>query len=169
MRTVDHRVVLVDGRDGRLAAQHQARHLRLPPHPSGENLVATHSRADLAAGGKVGAGEQVAGLATVDAADEGFLVVQPAQEQQFLAEGPERLQHLAELHVLALAFGPPLLAVEAVAGEQAGESYRRLRGGVLRPVIAPYRERFQPRQGHRHADAAQEGPAGKGLGDLHGI
>ena len=71
------------------------------------------------------AGQQVAGLATMDAADQGFLVIEAAQEQQFLAEGQERLQHLAEFHVVPSPLGPPLLAMEAVAGEEAGEPHRR--------------------------------------------
>ena len=82
-------------------------------------------------------GEQVAGLATVDAADEGFLVVEAAEEQQFFAEGLQRLEHLAELHRLAFALGPPLLAVEAVAGEQAGEAHRRLGAGAVVGCSSP--------------------------------
>ena len=76
----------------------------------------------------MGPGEQVAGLAAVDAADEGFLVVEAAQEQHLLAERHERLEHLAQFHARPFAVGPPLLAVEAVAGKQAGEAHRRLRG-----------------------------------------
>src|SRR5262249_20828494 len=118
---------------------------------------------NLPAAGEVGAGEQVAGLATVDAADERFLVVEAAEEEHLPAEGQKRFEHLPQLHLLAFAPGPPFLAVKAVAREETGEAHRRLRGAFLRLLISPDRDRLQPRQRHRHADAAQEGPAGKGL------
>ena len=53
VRTVDHRVVFVDRRDGRLAAKHQARHFGLIFQALGENLVATDAGPDFAAGRQV--------------------------------------------------------------------------------------------------------------------
>ena len=44
-------------------------------------------------------GQQVARLAAMDSADQGLLVVEPAQEQQLFPEGQERLQHLSQFHL----------------------------------------------------------------------
>src|SRR5260370_41127851 len=109
-------------------------------------------------------GEQVSRLATVDPADQRFLVVQPLDEKQLFAERKERLQQPPEVHLGAFTPGPPLPAMEPVPGEQAGETHRRLRG-TARRLVTPDRERFQPRQGHGHADPAKEAAAGDGIQD----
>src|SRR5258708_443266 len=93
----------------------------------GDDLIHAHARADFAAAGEVRAGEEVAGLAAMDAADESFLIVEAANEEHFFAEGFERFEHFADLHGFAFAPGPPFLAVEAVAGEEAGHADGRLR------------------------------------------
>src|SRR5437867_1084273 len=102
----------------------------------------------------------------MNAADQGFLVIQPAQEEQLFTHRVERVEHLAELHVLAFPAGPPFFAVESIPGEQAGEPHRQFRGSLLRRVVAPYRERLEPRKRHRHADTAEERPPGNGLTDV---
>ena len=63
---------------------------------------------------------------------QGLLVVEAADEEHLLAEVVERREHLAQLHVLAFALGPPLLAVEAVAGEEHGQPD----GGLARLPVA---------------------------------
>ena len=59
------------------------------------------------------------------------LVVEAADEEQLLAEVGQRREHLAQLHVLALALGPPLLAVKAVAGKEHGQPDRGLAGRLV--------------------------------------
>ena len=125
VRAVEHRVVLVDRRVRLLAAQHQARHLGRAAVRLREQLIDAGARANLAAGGERRAGEQVARLRAVDVPLERLLVVQAADEQQLLAEVGQRREHLAQLHRLAFALGPPFLAVKAVAGEQHGQPHRR--------------------------------------------
>src|SRR6185312_693891 len=120
-----------------LGAEYQAGNLGLPLGALGDDLVATDSGLDGAGRFEVGAGKEVAGLAAMDAADERLGVVQAANEVHLLANGVERLEHLAERHGLAFALGPPFLAVEAVAGEEGGEPHRRLGGSLL--VVAPHR------------------------------
>jgi hypothetical protein len=70
----------VDRRIRLLAAQHQARQLRLLADPLGDHLVDAGAAADLAAGRQRRTGEQVAGLRTVDVALQRLGVVQPADE-----------------------------------------------------------------------------------------
>ncbi len=77
VRAVDHRVVLVQGRDRRLAPEHQARHLGLAPQPVGEHLVHTHARANFSTAGQVRPGEQVSRLA---AAADGVVVLEREAE-----------------------------------------------------------------------------------------
>src|SRR5947199_329635 len=45
----------------------------------------------------------------------------------------------------------------------SSEPHRRFGRRVLGLVVAPHRHRLQPRQRHRHADAAKEGAARQGL------
>ena len=95
----------------------------------------------------MGPGEQIAGLAAMDAADQGFLIVQPAQEQQFFAERQERFEDFAKLHLRPFALGPPLLAVVAVAGEKAGEAQpaaRKSRFGLSSPQTGATRATATP-------------------------
>src|SRR6185369_17609412 len=106
------------------------------------------------------AGEEVAGLRAVNVALERLGVVEAADEQHLLAMIGQRLEHLAQLHVLAFAPGPPFLAVKAVAGEEDGETDRRLTAGLARTrLVAPDGQRFEPRQRHRDAKAAKHGAA----------
>ena len=121
----------MDSRNGRLAAQNQARHPGALPLPLSDDLVAADAGADFTAGSQVRAGQEVAGLATVDAADERFGVVQAAKEVHLFAERLERPEHLAKLHLGPFAACPPLLAVEAITREQASETHRRLRITLL--------------------------------------
>jgi len=58
-------------------------------------------------------------------ADEGLFVVEPADEEQLFAERRERFENFTQLHSGAFALGPPLAAVEPVAGEEDREPYRR--------------------------------------------
>ena len=59
------------------------------------------------------------------------------------------------------ALGPPVVGVDAAAHEQRGEPLRaRDRRARDHGRVTPDGERLQPRQGHRHARAAEERPAG---------
>ena len=110
------------------------------PQPLGEHLIAADAGADFAAGGQAGAGQQIAGLATVNAADQGFLVVKPCEKQHLFAERAQRIEHLAQLHLGTFAAPPPFPAMKAIAGKEARKPHRRLRPRS----IAQSRERFQP-------------------------
>ena len=151
-------------RDRRLAAEDQAIHLGLAAQALGGDLVHADAGADFATRGKVGPGEQVAGLAAMDAADEGLGIVEAADKQHLLAVRPQRLEHLAHVHLGGFALGPPFPGVEAVAGEEARQADRRLGGAALGLVVAPDGERFQPGERHGDAEAAKEGAAGEGVG-----
>ena len=77
----------------------------------------------------------------------------PRMKSIFSRKSVERREHLAQLHRLALALGPPLLAVEAVAREEDGQPHRRLAGAAPPAGSSPQtRQRLQPGQGHRHAE-----------------
>src|SRR6478735_1857852 len=68
----------------------------------------------------------------------------------------ERREHLAQLHRLSLALGPPFLAVEAIAGEQNSQPNWRFAGDFT-PTrdIAPHVKRLQPRERHGNTEAAK--------------
>src|SRR5205823_354769 len=132
---------------------HQARHLGVLAMALGNDLIATDAGANFAAGREMGPGQEVAGLAAMDAADERLRVEQPLEEQHLLAIGPQRFEDAAQLHLLAFAARPPLAAVEAVAREEAREAHRRLRG----PLLAERGQRFEPGKRYADAEAAQEG------------
>jgi len=101
----------------------------------GDDLIATHTRLDLSAGSEVGTGQEVASLATVNAADEGLFIVQPPEKQQLLFERLKRFEYLAEFHLFAFALRPPLFAVKAISGEEKGQPHWRLRGVFVRRVF----------------------------------
>src|SRR5207302_10465514 len=85
-----------------------------------------------------------------------------ADEQHPFAKVGQRRQDLAELHALAFALGPPLLAVKAVPGEEDGEANGGLAGAsVGARLVAPDGQRFEPRQRHRDAEATQYRAAGQ--------
>src|SRR6185437_15457825 len=119
----------------------QAWHFGLLAQPPGDDLIEADAGMNFPAAGEVRAGEKIAGLATVDAADE----------------------DLAQFHLLAFALGPPLFAVKAVARKKAGEAHRRLgsAGGAAGFLIAPDADGFKPGKRHGDAEAVEEGPAGK--------
>ena len=78
-------------------------------------------------GGQRCAGEQVAGLRAVDVPLQRLGVVEAADEEHLLAEvGCSGASTLPSSMPLPCALGPPLLAVEAVAGEEHGEPHRGL-------------------------------------------
>ena len=86
----------------------------------------------------------------------------PRMKSSFSRMRDERLEHLAQLHLAALALGPPLLAVEAVAGEQARRSAPAARWprrplGLRRPRPAAIPATAAP----CHADAAQKRATGE--------
>ena len=111
--------------DRRLASQHQAGNLGLRADLLCEKLIRADAGPDTAAAFQRRSREQVAGLCAVDAALAGLGVIEAADEEHFVLELLQRLKHLAQLQVAAFAFGPPLLAVKAVAGEQHRQTHRR--------------------------------------------
>ena len=170
VRAVDHRVVLVDGRDRRLAAEHQARHLGLVLQPLGDDLVAADAGADLAAGGQVRAGEQVAGLAAVDAADQGLRRC-TARGGTGASRGTAAAAR-APCPAPSLRLRPwpttPWLWKPLPENRQANRT-----GGSdalpLRLVVAPDRDRFEPRQGHGHAERRGGRSGGRGGRTLRSV
>ena len=123
---VEHGVVLVDAGDRPFASQDQAGHLGPSPQALGQHLVDAGAGTNLSPGRQQRSGEQIAGLRAVDVSLQGFGVVESPQEVQLVPPGRQRLQHLAQLHGSPLGPGPPFPFVEAVAGEKAGETKRRL-------------------------------------------
>src|SRR4051812_4479652 len=84
-------------------------------------------------------------------------IEQPPNEEHFFPEIGQGLEHLAQLHVLAFALRPPFLAMKSITREKHRQSNRGLAGHLATAkLIAPNIERFQPRQGHADADAAQK-------------
>ena len=135
----------------------------------GEHLVHGDAAADGRALLDRHAGQQVAGLPGMNAHADGRLVEQAVDDVDLRLERLQRLEALAQLHLGARALGPPVVAVDAVAHEQHGEAFREGGRGV-RPVrrrTAPDGQRLQPRQRHRHADAAQERSPGDRCGAHH--
>ncbi len=160
VRAVEHRIVFVDRRIGRLRRPAPGSAPWFGAVALGDDLIDAGARADFAAGGEQGAGEQIAGLRAVDVALLRLGVVQAVDEEHLLAEVGERREHLAQLHLPALAACPPFAAVKAVAGEQDAETHgSRIRRGA--GFVAPSAERFQPGQRHGDADAAQERTPGR--------
>ncbi len=128
VRAVQHGIVLVHRRVGRLAPQHQAGHLGIGTVPLRQHLVDAGARTDLAARSQGRARQEVAGLRAVDVALQGLGIEQAAHKQKLFAMRGEGFEHLAQLYRLAFALGPPFAAVEAVAREEGGETER----GALR-------------------------------------
>ena len=139
-----------------LAAEDEARHLCRPAVALREELIDAGAGLDVAARGERGAGEEIAGLRAVDVSLEGFGVVKALDEEEAFAVVGDGSQHLAEFHLGTFAAGPPLAAVEAVAGEKHCQSQwrfaRRLAAGRF---VAPNVDRLQPRERHRNAEAAE--------------
>ena len=94
------------------------------------------------------AGEEVAGLAAVNAADEGFLVVEAAQEQQLFAERLQRIEHLAQLHAAPSPLAHHSLLMEAIAAKRGRQTARAARKTVYaachRPTRAPTPAKAKP-------------------------
>ena len=86
---------------------------------------------------------------------ESFLVVQPSDEEHFLAEVGQGRQHLAEFHLLSCALGPPLFGAKSVSRKQHGQTYGSLAFGPRSrgSLSAPHRERLHPGQSHRDTRA----------------
>ena len=164
MRAVEHRVVLVDGRICLLAADDEAGQLRLATDSLSDDLIDTRSGANRAAGGERRAREQIARLRTVDVSLEGFGIVEPTDEQHAISKTVKRLEHAAELHRLALPFGPPLAAVKPAAREEDGHPGRSVaRLVVSARLVSPDSERLHPRKCHRNAEPAKHRPAGESM------
>ena len=162
VRAVEHRVILVHRGVRLFAAEHEARQLGAVPDVPRHQLIDARAGLDPPARGQRRAGEQVAGLRTVDIALERLGIVQAADEHHLVAKLVKRREHLAQLHVGTLALGPPFVPVITAAGKQDGHARRRLAGlRRVEPGVAPYAARFHPRQRHRRAQPAQHRAAGK--------
>ena len=143
-------------------AKHEARQLGAMADVLRDKLIDAGAGLNPPAGSQRRAGEQVAGLRTVDVTLERLGVVEAADEHHPITEIVQRMQHLAQLHVGALALGPPFMSMKTAAGKQdCHAGWRLARLPSLSAGIAPDAERFHPRQGHRHAEAAQHRAPGK--------
>ena len=146
---------VLEARNRSFAAQHQRRDSGTVADPLGHHLVETDARVDL--GLRHGcAAEHVPRLHAVDNPVVGLLVPQTTQEDQPLLPGLERLQAWPEFHRSTLTLGPPVIRVEAHAGEGDERAGRRLIGGVGSHTRSEG-QRFQPGQSHRNAEPTQQG------------
>src|SRR3954467_12880079 len=86
-----------------------------------------------------------------------FLIVEATNEEGLLPKIREWRKNLPQFHGFALAFGPPLFGVKAIARKQYGQTDRRLAGrsGGAR-LISPDGQRFHPGQRHRDAHTSKE-------------
>ena len=80
-------------------------------------------------------------------------------------------ERLAELHVAASPFGPPMIGADPVAHEERREPFgKRLMGRAVRGFGSPHRNGLEPGKCHRDAGAAEEGAAmDSGHRGLHGL
>ncbi len=95
-----------------------------------QQLVDAGAGTNFAAGGQRRAGEQVAGLRTVDISLLRLFVVEAPDDQHLFAEIVQWREHFPQFHLFALAFRPPFLRVKAVAGKQHRKPHRRFAGGL---------------------------------------
>ena len=136
-------------------SEHEAGHLGRTAIVLRDQLVEAGAGTDLATGGDGGTREKITRLRAMDITLSRFLVVEAFDEEQLGTEIVQRREYLAEFHVLALPFRPPLLGVEAVAGEERGDAHRRLAGrAVLLGLITSDVGGLEPRQRHGHAYAS---------------
>ena len=89
----------------------------------------------------------------------------PRRNSSFSRNGMQRLEHLAQFHL-----SPSPLAHHSLLWNPLPENRQANRTGgsderSFGLLVAPDRQRLQPRQRHRHADAAQEGPPRQGIED----
>ena len=112
VRAVQHRVILVHGGVRLFTAQHEARQLGSMANLLRDKLIDTGAGLNPPPGGQRRAGEQVAGLRTMDVALERLGVVEAADEHHPIPEIVEWIQHLAQLHVGTFALGPPFVPVK---------------------------------------------------------
>src|SRR5205085_35303 len=90
-----------------------------------QQLIDAGARPDFAARRERGAGEKIARLRTVDVSLLRLLIVEATHEKHFFAKVAEWCKDLPQFHLLAVAFGPPLLRMEAVPGKKDRQSNRR--------------------------------------------
>ena len=128
---------------------------------AGDHLIDADAGMDDGALGDVRARQQAAGLGGMDALAGQRLDIEAVDHIDLLLERLQRLQRLAELHVGALAFGAPMILVDAAAQEHHAEALGEVGG---RGRIGQGVDRFQPGQRHGAAGAAQHGAAGEGAG-----
>jgi hypothetical protein len=93
----------------------------------------------------------------VDVSLESLGIVEALYEEHLFFQAAQRLEHFAELQVLAFAGGPPFLAVKSVACEEHAKADGRFAGGLAGcGSVAPNAGRFHPGQSHGHTDAAEK-------------
>ena len=149
VRTVSHREVgFVVAGDGLFAAEDEAGLGDVVRGVGGEHLIHADAAAQDGTLLQGGPGEDVPGLARMDADAGGVLVEETADHVQFGAEGRERFEALRQFHVRAAALGPPVLGADAVAHEQGGEPLRFGDGFGCG-------QGFEPRQGNRDTSSSE--------------
>ena len=142
---------------GFLAAQHKTGQFRLSADGLGDVLIDAGARANRAARGQRCAGQQSAGLGTMDVALERFRVVETANECQTIPEIIQRREDFAQLHRRPFTLGPPLVFVKSAASEEDGHPRGRLAVRLApRRVIAPHAQGFQPGQSHTDAQTTKK-------------
>src|ERR1043165_6339550 len=100
----------------------------------------------------------------MDIALERLSIEKSAEKKHLLTKISQRTEHLAKLHVLPLPFSPPFFAMKAVSGKKHCQAHWSFARRCSRAqLVAPYVERFQPRQRHRDADAPKKCAPGEGM------
>ncbi len=158
VRAVGHREIgLVVAGDRLLASQHQARLCRLLAQMSGQHLIDADAAAQHRSLLQRRSREDVARLTGVDADAGGGFVEQARDDVQPGTQRSQGREALAQLHVRAGAFRPPVLGVDAVAHEQDREPFGRSRGGRAGSGLTRReRNRLQPGEGQRYPYAAEQ-------------
>ncbi len=146
VRTVGHREIgLVIAGHRLFAGQHDAGLRRVLADMAGDHLIDADAGMDDGALRDVRARQQAAGLAGVNALAGQRLDVEAVDHVDLLLQRLQRLQRLAELHGGAVAFGAPMILVDAAAQEHHAEAL-----GEMRTPMA-----YRPR---RSATPARAGP-----------
>ena len=156
-RAVDHRHAIFKAQFVRLDAQDEARDRRAAADLRGNHLIHRRADADLFRIEADRRTRQDVHPSEVRAGRHGGVVVeQPLDEQHVLAMRHHRRQPRAELHVGAGTLGPPVDGLDAVREKDNPQPQRRRVRLCGRDRPAHERQRFQPGQRQRDANAAQE-------------
>ena len=163
VRAVGHgKVGLVVAGDGLFTTEDHARLDRVLADVVGQHLVHAYAALEHGAFHERHSGKEIAGLPGMDADADRRPVEEAVDEVHLRLQAFHRLEALAEFHAFAGTLRPPVVSVDAIAPEEGGKSFwHRGRGAGLQRLFAERGNGFEPRQGHRHTDAAEKRPAGE--------